>query len=283
VETWLTGPRLVSLPFSDHCQPLANSSTELGVLLISLLDSFDQYRCKYLELRPLDDACLCAHDNRLVLKQCFSYHALDLHPDLETIFHGFHYSCVRRKIRRAETENVICYQGRSEKLIRQFYHLLVMTRRRHGLVPQPLSWFRNLCECLGELVTIRVACWRDRPIAGIITLRYKNRMIYKYGGSDRQFRRLGGMAFLFWQAIQEAKRLGIEEFDLGRSDNEDQGLIDFKNRLGAVSKSLRYYSFPCQRSGHVSFIKTMAVQAICTRMPDAVLRTAGMLLYRHMG
>jgi len=48
------------------------------------------------------------------------------------------------------------------------------------------------------------------------------------------------MAFLFWLIIQEAKRLGVDEFDLGRSDIEDHGLIDFKDHLGAVRKPLQY-------------------------------------------
>src|SRR4030095_16686199 len=33
VNSWLTGHRLVSLPFSDHCQPLVGNKRELQVLL----------------------------------------------------------------------------------------------------------------------------------------------------------------------------------------------------------------------------------------------------------
>src|SRR5215472_12305797 len=33
VNSRLTGRRLVSLPFSDHCQPIANSDDELNALL----------------------------------------------------------------------------------------------------------------------------------------------------------------------------------------------------------------------------------------------------------
>src|SRR5271165_6522575 len=38
VESWLTGRRFVSLPFSDHCDPLVNSRTELELLLSSMED-----------------------------------------------------------------------------------------------------------------------------------------------------------------------------------------------------------------------------------------------------
>src|SRR3989442_8276714 len=33
VNSWLTGSRLVSLPFSDHCQPLIRDAEELSRLL----------------------------------------------------------------------------------------------------------------------------------------------------------------------------------------------------------------------------------------------------------
>src|ERR1700733_3920504 len=33
VKSWLTGRRLVSLPFSDHCEPLVDSVEELNELL----------------------------------------------------------------------------------------------------------------------------------------------------------------------------------------------------------------------------------------------------------
>src|SRR5436190_17367898 len=33
VNSWLTGSRLVSLPFSDHCDPLVSSPSELALLL----------------------------------------------------------------------------------------------------------------------------------------------------------------------------------------------------------------------------------------------------------
>src|SRR5436853_4705206 len=36
VNSWLTGPRLVSLPFSDHCEPLVRDAEDLRVLLTEL-------------------------------------------------------------------------------------------------------------------------------------------------------------------------------------------------------------------------------------------------------
>ena len=83
-----------------------------------------------------------------------------------------------------------------------------------------------------------------RPIASILTLSFKKTMVYKYGGSDAAHHPLGGMPFLFWRAIQEAKAQGIEELDLGRSDLDQPGLIAFKDHLGATRSDIDLLHLP---------------------------------------
>ena len=41
VKSWLTGQRLVSMPFSDHCEPLVDSATELQALLKPAQENYD--------------------------------------------------------------------------------------------------------------------------------------------------------------------------------------------------------------------------------------------------
>ena len=95
---------------------------------------------------------------------------------------------------------------------------MVTTRRRQNLPPQPLAWFRGLIGTFGNDLKIRVASKGDLPVAGILTLANKRCVVYKYGGSTASLNKFGGMAFLFWKTIQEAKDKGLEELDLGRSD-----------------------------------------------------------------
>src|SRR5439155_744233 len=83
---------------------------------------------------------------------------------------------------RAEREGLTYEGGRSESLLQQLYGLLRITRRRHHLPPQPLDWFRNLVDCLGEDACIRIASKGGQPVAGILTLSHGKRMVYKYGG-----------------------------------------------------------------------------------------------------
>ena len=55
-----------------------------------------------------------------------------------------------------------CENGNTESLLRNFYQLMVTTRRRHGLPAQPIAWFQNLIRCFGPNLTISVAAkWQS--------------------------------------------------------------------------------------------------------------------------
>ncbi|MCI0421734.1 MAG: GNAT family N-acetyltransferase, partial [Acidobacteria bacterium] len=214
----------------------------------------------------------------------YVFHRLDLRPREEEIFRRFHKSCIQRKIRRAQREGLAHEEGRSEAIVGKFYHLLQLTRRRHVLPPQPLAWFRNLIDCIGERLTVHIASKDGQPLAGILTLSFKTAIVYKYGCSNDRYHNLGGMPFLLWKAIQEAKRQGLEEFDLGRSEADNSGLITFKDHLGASKSTLTYYRYPASAAGlPVNGWKLQAAQRVFVHMPDPVLAIVGKLLYRHIG
>jgi lipid II:glycine glycyltransferase (peptidoglycan interpeptide bridge formation enzyme) len=157
-----------------------------------------------------------------------------------------------------------------------------MTRRRHLMLPQPLTWFRNLIECLGEHLTIHLASLDGHPLASILTLSFKNTVVYKYGCSDARHHRLGGMPFLFWRVIQRAANEGKQEFDLGRSDLDQPGLIRFKDRLGASRSDVTYYRYPAKHTPPVRDMwKQQAARRIVAHLPDPALTLAGRLLYKH--
>lgn len=53
VRSWATGSRLVSLPFSDHCEPLVDDRRDLETLITFLKAEVERGRYRYLEMRPL--------------------------------------------------------------------------------------------------------------------------------------------------------------------------------------------------------------------------------------
>jgi Acetyltransferase (GNAT) domain len=282
IYSWLSGPRLVSLPFSDHCTPLLESTDELTCILAYLRERLSAEEWSYIEIRPRDSVVTV--NAPFVKSKSFFLHTLDLRPSLDEIFQSFHKDCVQRKIERATREKIRHEEGRSESLLANFYHLLLMTRRRHGLPAQPIKWFRNILGYVGNNATIRVA-YKDRhPIASIFTLRHKHVLVYKYGCSDRTFSNLGGTQLLFWNAIQEAKRDQIAEFDMGRSDCDNPGLISFKDRWNAARTESVYLRYPVKYSNSVADTGQSRISKyVWSHVPSGVLAAAGRVLYKHMG
>jgi lipid II:glycine glycyltransferase (peptidoglycan interpeptide bridge formation enzyme) len=213
----------------------------------------------------------------------YSFHCLNLSKSANELFHSFHKDCVQRKIRRAERENLHYEEGTSEALIQTFYELLVITRRRQYLPLQPISWFRGLIAAFGQDLKIRVVSKDDKPAAGILTLTHKNAMVYKYGCSDARFHSTGGVPFLLWNAIQEAKAKGYEYFDMGRSDKTNSGLISFKKRWGAITTELHYWTYPRRSREQLSERQKDILRRLVPLTPAFALKAVGNLFYGQAG
>jgi CelD/BcsL family acetyltransferase involved in cellulose biosynthesis len=282
VSSWLTGTRLVSLPFADHCDPLFGESNEDLLSSDRLVGELTGQHYKYLELRPL--RAWASLRNQFLPFESFSFHELDLGPSLAQLFKGLHKDSIQRKIRRAEKEQLSYEAGRTEKLIKAFYDLQLITRKRHHLPPQPKSWFQNLVKYMGEAVNIRVARKNGAAIAAILTLRHRSTVIYKYGCSDGAFHQLGGMPFLFWKVIEESKASGAERLDFGRSEIDNEGLIAFKDKFGTTKRTLTYYRYPGKKEKQVYLHENSRLmrRMLCI-VPDSVLSAVGRVLYRHIG
>ncbi|HEY7390864.1 MAG TPA: GNAT family N-acetyltransferase [Bryobacteraceae bacterium] len=282
LQSRFRGRRLVSLPFSDHCSLIFSSHIQAAELLTSFQQTATAERSKSTEIRP--DSALPLDPHKWQPSRAFYLHRLDLRPGAAAVFEGFHKDCIRRRIRHAEREKVTVSEGKDSESVRQFYALLIKTRRRHGVPPQPLAWFENLISCLGQSAIIHCARKDGQPIAAILTLLYGKTLYYKYGASDARFHDLGGMPYLFWHAIQKAISDGLEALDLGRSDCDNPGLIRFKERLGAKRAALQYWESLSEGSKRQSTGRPLVSLAhlACRHLPDRFLAGLGELCYRHM-
>jgi CelD/BcsL family acetyltransferase involved in cellulose biosynthesis len=287
VESWLTGRRLVCLPFSDYCDPLASDEDESAALISAIIERESRHKkWRYIEMRLSQALAIAGAGPRQ--GRIHTLHRLDLTPSLEEIFQNFHKSSTQRKVRRAEREKLEYREGGME-YFEDFYRLFTSARKRHGRPPQPPAWFRNLAESFGGDFKIRLSCRDGRAVATLLTLRYKDAMTYKYGGSDPQFNPLGSMHLLFWKAIQEAKMLGLRCFDFGRSEAEHTGLITFKRRWGATESVLRYLRYGDPSNVEDVFEpsaeswKSVAASSVFSLLPLRILPFAGRLLYKHVG
>jgi len=280
VNSRLTGRRIVSLPFSDHCEPLAGAC-ELQTISVFLEERMRAAKLGYVEFRPVTSAPELSAARQSAE---FTFHTINLRRSKEELFEALHRTSIRQMVQRAAREGLICKRGIEISLLQDFYRLFTMTRRRHGLPPTPYRWFRNVVECLGNNAQVYVAYKNQSPAAGLFILKHGKKLVYKYGGSNQSMSNLGGTPFLFWKLIEDAKAEGFEELDLGRSDLDNEGLITFKNRLGGHSSPLHYWRL-APKPRHKSapgWMNRFAKQAMA-HSPDAVRIQLGNLLYRHLG
>lgn len=289
VRSRITGSRLVSLPYADHCALLDNASSGLAqALLTSLRDLLENLRVRSAELRPPAPLPHAARELPRA-ESTFFWHVLDLAPDLPALRAALHRNSIHRKIRRAEREGLRCEAGRSAQLLRAFYELLLRTRRRHRVPPHPERWFKNLTACFGDALCIWVARFGERPVAAILTLRHGETVVFKYGCSDERFHPLGGVPLLLWRAIEDARSQGLRWFDLGRSAPEAAGLITFKSRWGARRHDLTYARFALrpadldQRGLGPETAGAPLARRLLSVLPEPLFRAAGSFAFRHLG
>lgn len=285
IKSWLTGHRLVSLPFSDHCEPLCDSGDDEDFLIRYLQTALEHQKWKYVELRPTtgDFGQIGARVGFLPTTTYF-LHRLDLRPEIKELFRSLDKDSVQRRIQRAERASLVEKCGRSGDLLREFYTLFVMTRRRHRLPPIPFAWFQNLICCQDTALEIRLAYIDKTPIAAILTLQFKDVVYYKYGCSDARFKRFGAIPWLLWNAITYGKSNGATQLDLGRTQADNSGLLAFKNHWVSQPERLIYWKYP-DSSALDSFDrrKLRIAKHIFAHMPDRLLTMAGKLFYRHIG
>jgi hypothetical protein len=286
VESWITGRRLVSLPFSDHCEPLVDSTTELESMLAYLQAERRSGGWKYIEIRP----AICSlketssPDGFQPFKKYY-LHTIGLDPQMDQLVRRFHKTSVQQRLRGAERNGLRYECGRSDFLLEKFYALLLLARRRHQVPPQPREWFRNLRDRMGDALQIHLASHGNTPVAAVLTIRFKNTAVYKYGGSNQAYHRIGSVPFVLAKAIGDAKSNGAQIFDLGRSDYDNLGLIQFKNNWASTATFMNYWRFPAlaRESSMAEGRSPKLAKRVFQSLPDSVLKLAGEILYRHVG
>jgi lipid II:glycine glycyltransferase (peptidoglycan interpeptide bridge formation enzyme) len=279
VNSWLTGKRGVSLPFSDSCKLLATDPASAKEVFDAARDFARNSQWRTLEFRGHPPADASA-------SQSFYSHILSLPADADALFSRLDESA-RRAVRKAEKSGVETSISQSADGMRTFYKLQCQTRRKHGLPPQPFHFFSNLqrhvlAHNLGFIV---IARWQGVPIAANLFVHFGTKAIYKYGASDDRYQHLRGSNLAMWRGIQWYARAGFEQIDFGRTDAAHAGLRRFKLGWGAKESTLDYFKFDLKIDCfHVNASKNgLLGTSLFKRIPIPIARMIGNVLYRHVG
>ena len=278
VDSWLTGRRGIALPFTDECAPLGAGKESFGKMFEAAA-AFGRARgWKYIELRGGGEFL------EGPASVSFYGHGLDLRVDERVMFEKMDGS-VRRAVRKAENEGVTVEVSQSLEAVRDFYGLQCLTRKRHGLPPQPWAFFVNIHRHIvsQNLGMVAVASHAGRKIAASVYFFMGGRAIYKYGASDYARQQLRGPNLVMWEAMKWLARQGANRMNLGKTALANEGLRRFKLNLGAHEEAVKYVKFDLRRGQFVT--ETDGVEgwhnAVFRALPVIASRAAGSLLYRH--
>ena len=129
-----------------------------------------------------------------------------------------------------------------------------------------------------------MAQYEGKAIAGVIFLLFGKKAIYKYGASDMKYQHLRANNLVMWEAIKECINKGCETLNLGRTEPENEGLLQFKRGWNPEERSMKYHRYDLRNQ---AFIKDTGNPResynFLRRMPLWLLNLTGTLLYKHVG
>jgi len=281
VNSFLTGRRGVSLPFTDYCDPIVNGDIRFQDLFQHIIEYGKKCRWKSIELKDGNSLLPLTSPSITYLG-----HTLDLYHGEEEVFSNFKDS-TKRNIKKAIKEKVSVEIFNSLESIKEFYTLNCMTRKQHGLPPQPFSFFKKIYDHVisRNLGFVILASYGGKNIAGAVYFHFGEKAVYKYGASDMSYQHLRANNLVMWEAIQWYSQNGYKNLCFGRTEPENQGLLQFKSGWGTTEQQINYYRYDLKKGSFVSGSSKVAGfhNKIFRNLPLPLLKRVGSVLYKHVG
>ena len=280
VGSWFTGYRGVALPFTDRSEALIAEDIEPGVLLSSVLKQAGAREWRSFVLHGESSVPAFA-----IPSLAFYTHSLDLSLPCDRLFKGCK-DTVRRHVRQAQRNGLVVEIGSSSRLMDAYYSLHCLTRKKHGIPPQPVEFFRSIQRNLLQtgLGFVTIARAKARPVAGAVFLHQGTRAYYKFGASDKDDLHLRGNNLVMWESICHLKSEGFVTLDFGRTSITNRGLRRYKLGWGTKESMVHYYRFDFRKNRFVEDTDQASGfhNWIFSMMPVPALRWCGRVLYRHI-
>lgn len=274
------GRRRVSLPFSDFCDPLVDDEAQWDALTQDLL--IEQVPFSF---KPLFDD-VARRDPRLAEQGRVKWHRADVTRDPDRIWGDLHASA-RRAVRKAEKAGVAVRAAEGVEDMRRFFELHLRTRKqKYSLLAQPWSFFEAIWRAFmeqgrGHLLLAEID---ERIIAGVVYLRWKDTLYYKFNASEAGALDLRPNDLIMWDGLGRAHEAGASWVDFGVSDLEQDGLIRYKQKYateeGEVLVLKRVLDADPPQAAARSVLGEVTDLLTDPSVPDAITERAGDTLYR---
>ena len=277
----LRGRRILTLPFSDYCDPLVDSHQHWQRLVAPILDLGAPVR-----FRTLRSACPNT-DPRFNLTGTSLWHSADLRRPEKQIWESLRDNA-RQNIRKAERSGVVVREGRTLEDVRIFYRMHSELRKeKYRMFAQPFSFFEHIHAAFAAndgLVVLLAE--QDRvAIAGILFIVHGDTIYYKFNASADTALRPNDL--LVWTGMRLGQRLGVAHLDFGVSDVDQPGLVRFKRKFATEERTVSYSSWlppghHDQRADEAGRLLSKLTDVLTSPdIDNRVTRSVGDVVYRY--
>ena len=274
------GERIVMSPFSDFVVPATAGVKEWRSLVQPIIDAGVQVK-----VQTSQDSDALADDRFAVAKTC-RHHSIKLNADISELVRRFR-PLPRRNIRASEAAGLTFRATEDPRHLRAFFDLHLSVRKnRHQLLAQPYALFENLWKTFVEQGAGALILGFDGEVVagGCLLLEFDGVLYYKFAASHLKYRSVGVSHAGVHASMIHGLERGCSALDLGCSDVDQPGLVNFKRRFGAEVSDLHTLMLknsPLEQCGETAWVVSEFTRLFvqdCT--PDQLTEQAGDLLYR---
>lgn len=231
LKSRLFGHSLCSVPFAELGGPLADNSQISDELLQHATVLATDLGCDYIEMK-----------NKVGLpglptKDLYVNFSREIFTEVED-----NLSAIPRKsraaVRKGIKEGLVATFGVDG--FDDFYQIMAHSYHQLGTPIFAKSFFKAFLDVFGDDCSVMVVRTRDgRPIAGVLSFYYQERLLPFYAGSLSEYRNLCPNDFMYWELMKDGCEKGYKIFDYGRS-KVDTGSYSFKKHWGFEPQPLAY-------------------------------------------
>lgn len=247
IDSTLFGRKGASLPFTDEVEMLSFERSSVELMMRFLHLHARHRRWKFVEYRGMGQFI----DSDIASTSYYS-HRINLSKDESALISSFE-SSVQRAIRKAEKEGIRVRISNDIEAIETFYKLFCLTRRKHGLPPQSIQFFRNIQHhlLLREKGFIATAFYKGKAVATAMIFKFADKAVYKYAASDHNFQHLRPSNLVISESLRYLRGLGCLELHFGRTSITNEGLRRFKLGWGSEEYQLHYHRYDFEKEQYV--------------------------------
>lgn len=283
------GKRLVSSPFRDRAGAIAVDGVSVAPLIEAAIDElrsggYDHVALKNENGLPSDIVKKYSlNENRYWVTT-----TVDLSQGTEAIWKKLKNNA-QGPVKQARNEGVTIHRGESVDDMEKFHRIFIQNRRELGIPSFSKDFFFKLWKiiCLEGIGALFLAKRKKIPIAGILLLLHKDKVIDGYAASLPEHRQMRPNDLLIWNSIEWAAGEGYKTFDFGADSPSQKGLLAYKKKWAGEHVTLSHY-YALNKSANAdssdsSDSKYQLARKIVSKMPMPVFKMFSSMVVRRFG